>query len=112
MEQKKVITRIWHGKTMPKYADLYLKYIRDTGIAGYLDTPGILSAKILRKMENDACHFWTITEWENIDSIKKFAGEDYEKAKYYPEDTEFLLEKEEKVIHCETFIYSKVKEMS
>ncbi len=107
MEQKQVITRIWHGKTQVRYADLYLKYVRDTGIAGYLSTPGIISAKILRRVENDICHFWTITEWENIESIKRFAGEDHEKAKYYPEDKDFLLELEEKVIHCETYIYSK-----
>jgi hypothetical protein len=38
-----------------------------------------------------------------MDSVRKFAGEDYEKAKYYPRDKEYLLEFEEKVIHCETF---------
>lgn len=69
----------------------------------YLETAGIISAKILRRVENDICHFWTVTEWQDIESIKKFAGEDYEKARYYPEDKKYLLEFEEHVIHCETF---------
>jgi len=30
-----------------------------------------------------------ITFWENLEAIKNFAGEDYEKAKYYPEDKDF-----------------------
>lgn len=97
------ITRIWHGKTSAVHSDKYLEYIRETGIVDYLSTPGILSVKILRRIENDICHFWTVTEWKDVESIIKFAGEDYEKAKYYPGDREFLLEFEEKVIHCETF---------
>jgi len=44
-----------------------------------------------------------VTEWTNIEAIKRFAGEDYEKAKYYPEDSGILLEFEEKVIHYETY---------
>ncbi len=36
-------------------------------------------------------------------SIINFAGEDYEKARYYPEDKEYLLEFEEAVNHYETF---------
>jgi hypothetical protein len=37
-------------------------------------------------------------------SIKSFAGEDYEKAVYYPGDNGILLEFEEKVNHHETII--------
>jgi hypothetical protein len=34
-------------------------------------------------------------------SIKAFAGDDVETAKYYPEDRDFLLEFEPKVVHYE-----------
>lgn len=40
---------------------------------------------------------------DSYESIKKFAGEDYEKAEYYPEDEKYLLEFEPNMIHCETF---------
>ncbi|MEJ7679765.1 MAG: hypothetical protein WKG06_18300 [Segetibacter sp.] len=40
-----------------------------------------------------------------MESIKKFAGNDYEKARYYPEDEKYLLEFEENVTHWETFEY-------
>ena len=36
-----------------------------------------------------------------MDSIRAFAGEDAETAKYYPEDKDFLLEFESKVVHYE-----------
>ena len=64
-----------------------------------------LSAKILRRIENEVCHFLTITEWDSYESIKLFAGEDFEKAKYYKDDKKYLLEFEENVIHYETFDY-------
>lgn len=98
-----MITRIWHGRTKIEDADTYLDYIRKTGFAEYSSTPGNISARILRKTEGGICHFYTITEWDSIDSIRKFAGDDFEKAKYYEEDKKFLLEFEEKVNHYETF---------
>jgi hypothetical protein len=103
MKNASIITRIWHGRTRVEHADKYLEYLRNTGLTDYLKTPGIISAKILRRKAVEVCHFWTVTEWPDIESIKKFAGNDFEKARYYPEDEQFLLEFEETVIHCETF---------
>jgi hypothetical protein len=34
----------------------------------------------------------TMTFWDGIDSIRAFAGDAVETAKYYPEDADFLLE--------------------
>lgn len=101
----KKITRIWHGVTRAKDADRYLKYVEDTGMKEYRMIKGNLSAKLLRRIEGDACHFLTVTEWDSYDSIKKFAGEDYEKAKYYPGDKDFLLSFEDRVVHYETYEY-------
>ena len=99
----KIITRIWHGITKKEHADEYLQYVKETGLSDYRSVEGNLSAKILRKIEGDICHFITITEWDSLESIVAFAGEDYEKARYYPEDEKYLLKFEEKVTHYETF---------
>ncbi|MDQ1096409.1 MULTISPECIES: hypothetical protein [Chryseobacterium] len=101
----KKITRIWHGIVHIEKADEYLRYVEETGIVQYKNTSGNLSTKILRKRDQEICHFLTVTEWDSYESIKKFAGDDYEKAKYYPEDKNFLLEFEENVSHYETFEY-------
>lgn len=100
-----MITRIWHGRTKAEHADIYLEYVKSTGIMDYKKTAGNLSVKILRRTEDQITHIWTVTEWTDLESIKKFAGENYEKARYYPEDSKYLLEFEEKVIHCETFVF-------
>jgi heme-degrading monooxygenase HmoA len=101
-----IITRIWHGKIKSKDAETYLQYVIDTGVKEYLYTPGNLGVQILKRNEGEITHIWTVTRWDSIESIKKFAGEDYEKAKYYPEDKKYLIEFEPNVIHCETFEFS------
>lgn len=98
-----MITRIWHGRTKAEDADRYLAYIQQTGLKDYAAILGNISAKILRKKEDDICHFYTVTEWTDMKSIEQFAGKDVEKARYYEEDKKYLLEFEEKVNHYETF---------
>jgi hypothetical protein len=46
-----------------------------------------------------------ITYWNNWEALRQFAGEDVEKAKYFPEDNDFLLEFEENVQHFEVFAH-------
>jgi len=86
-----------------EHADDYLEYVIKSGIGGYKKTPGNLGVEILRRIDGDRCHFWTVTKWDNYESIKRFAGEDYERARYYLENKKYLLELEPNVIHCETF---------
>ena len=49
-------------------------------------------------------HFLLLTLWESEDAIKRFAGSNIEKAKYYPEDELFLLELEPTVTHYEVVV--------
>jgi heme-degrading monooxygenase HmoA len=63
--------------------------------------PGNISVHILERQEGEITHFITLTFWESLDSIRGFAGDDLEKAKYYPEDKDFLMEFEPRVVHYE-----------
>jgi len=60
----------------------------------YRSVVGLEKLFFTRRNEGDVSHFLLITVWDSIDSVKKFAGENPEIAKYYPEDDEYLLEKE------------------
>jgi hypothetical protein len=44
-----------------------------------------------------------LTFWDDVDAVKRFAGEDYETAKYYDFDRSFLIEMEPKVLHYAAF---------
>ncbi len=96
-----MIARIWHGITPVAKADEYVEFLNKTGVKDYRATEGNLAAYVLRRIEGEQAHFLTLTFWDSVESIKKFAGEDYEKARYYPEDKDFLLEFEENVAHYE-----------
>jgi heme-degrading monooxygenase HmoA len=69
----------------------------------YRATPGNLAAFILRRAEGDVAHFTTLTHWESRQAIEAFAGKDIARAKYYAEDSGFLLEFEPTVQHHELY---------
>ena len=100
-----MITRIWHGKTTVAKADAYMKeYFLQTGLADYQGTEGNLGVLVLRKDENGQADFLMLTLWQSEDAIKKFAGEDINSARYYPEDQKYFAELEPNVVHYEVLI--------
>jgi heme-degrading monooxygenase HmoA len=75
----------------------------EVAVNDYRSVKGFLGLQFLHRIEKNEAHFTLITFWPSIDVIKKFAGEEYDRAKYYPEDADFLLEFEERVVHHEVF---------
>jgi hypothetical protein len=53
----------------------------------------------MRRDEDAVSHFLTVTHWDSESSIRAFAGNEALKAKYYPEDVDYLLEFEPLVEH-------------
>lgn len=98
-----MIARIWHGVTPATKADEYLDYLQATGIPDYRATAGNRGVYVLRRVEDDRAHFVLISLWDSLDAIRRFAGDNVEEARYYPEDRAFLLELEPKVTHYEVF---------
>ena len=64
---------------------------------------GNLGAQVWQKPEGDITHIWTLSWWEDFESIKAFAGEDMEKVKYDEEDKDYWPEFEPSVVHCEAY---------
>ena len=98
-----MIARIWNGRTKAADLETYTKLMNEIAIPDYKKTPGFIKLSFLSALKNDIAHFKLITYWENLEVIKNFAGADYEIAKYYPVDEQYLLEFEEKVSHFEVF---------
>ncbi len=94
-----MICRIWHGRTPRSKADAYARFLADRAVSDYRSVPGNLNVAVLRRDDGEVAHFLTVTYWESEDAIRAFAGSDLLKAKYYPEDSEFLLEFEPLVQH-------------
>jgi heme-degrading monooxygenase HmoA len=103
-----MISRTWHGRVPAERADAYHGYLLRTGLADYRATPGNIAVLVEQWVEGDTAHFLITTVWESLDAVKRFAGEDYEAARYYPEDDDFLLERELKVRHAEVRYFAHV----
>ncbi len=101
-----MVVRMWHGMVPAGKARAYREFLNERAIPDYQSVPGNISVHILERQEGDVTHFITMTFWENVNAIRAFAGENIEQAKYYPEDKDFLIEFEPKVIHFEVVGHS------
>jgi heme-degrading monooxygenase HmoA len=98
-----VIVRLWHGRVAISQAGDYADFMKARAAPDYGAVDGLQKLLFLRRTEGDVVHFLLITFWDSMESVRKFAGEHPEKAKYYPEDDDYLLEKEETVVMYEVF---------
>ena len=98
---------MWHGKVSKNKSKDYHRYLLKTGLKDYEKVDGNKAVFLLKKDEGSITHFYTWSFWDDIEAIKKFAGEDYQKAKYYPRDGKFLLELESLVSHFDVMEVSE-----
>jgi heme-degrading monooxygenase HmoA len=96
-----MIARIWHGVVEMGKAEKFLDHLKHTGLTDYKATEGNRGVYVLRRVEGNRAHFLLITFWDSIEAIRRFAGEDAERARYYPAGEEYLLEKEQCATHYE-----------
>jgi heme-degrading monooxygenase HmoA len=94
-----MIVRMWRGRTRAERADEYFEYLKRTGVREYEATRGHRGVRVLRRVERGEAEFLVLSLWDSLDAIRRFAGEEFEKPVYYPEDEKFLLELEPRVSH-------------
>jgi heme-degrading monooxygenase HmoA len=92
---------MWHGRVPSEKAAAYRAFLNERAVSDYRSVPGNLAVHILECRDSEITHFITLTFWESREAIRHFAGEDIEVAKYYPEDRDYLLEFEPRVMHYE-----------
>jgi heme-degrading monooxygenase HmoA len=96
-----MIVRMWHGRVPTTKASAYREFLNLRAIPDYRSVPGNLGVQILERPDGEVTHFITLTHWASLEAIRAFAGAEIERAKYYPEDHDFLLEFELTVVHYE-----------
>ena len=94
-----MIARRWHGRVPISKAEEYLRLMDEVGLSDYRSTEGNRGAWCLHRREGDIVHVEMLTLWDDLEAIRRFAGDDLLKAKYYNFDPDFLLELEPEVTH-------------
>jgi heme-degrading monooxygenase HmoA len=93
---------MWRGWVDNDRADAYVDYITRTGLAEYRRTSGNLGAEMwTRDLGDGRSEVTTLSWWESLDDIRGFAGDDIDQAVFYPEDDEYLIDRETTVTHHE-----------
>jgi len=100
-ERENRILRTWRGWTTAADARRYVDYIAQTGYPGLRETPGNLAVLGLLRIRGDRAEHVVMSLWESEEAIRRFAGEDIGRAVFYPDDDNYLVEKEEHVDHFE-----------
>ncbi len=96
-----MVMREWRGRVPAEKAAEYLEFLKTSGFRDYAATPGNLAVYGFQRTQDAVTEIVLVTLWDSVEAIKRFAGEDYERAHYYPEDKDFLLEFEPFVRHYE-----------
>jgi heme-degrading monooxygenase HmoA len=96
-----MMARIWRGWTSTKDAAAYAAYVQQTGIAAYRRTPGNHGAWILQRAVGDRTEIVTLSFWDSMEAVARFAGDDVSKAVFYPEDDSYLVDRDLSVTHYE-----------
>jgi len=101
LNPKRLIARIWRGRTLTAKADEYEKYLNAAGVSELLKIPGNHGVEILRRADGPQTEFVVISYWESIAAIRKFAGADWQQPHVTARDREFLVNGESAVAHYE-----------
>jgi heme-degrading monooxygenase HmoA len=89
-ELRPTIARIWRGRTRREVADEYEAYNHETGIKPLMEKA--LGVQNLREDRETETEFITISYWESIEAMSRFAGDDPTRIHHLPRDAEFLIE--------------------
>jgi heme-degrading monooxygenase HmoA len=75
-----VIARVWRGWTRVQTADRYDQHYRSEVLSTLRQVRGFRGARLLRRDVDDETEFVSVTLFDDFDSIRAFAGDDYEVA--------------------------------
>jgi hypothetical protein len=89
------IARIWRGRTTRARADEYAAYLHEHGIKPLADKA--LGVQMLREDRAGESEFVTISYWESVEAMSRFAGKDPRRIHHLERDAEFLIELPESV---------------
>ena len=84
------IARIWRGRTTAASADEYARYLYEHGIKPLEEKA--LGVQMLREDRADESEFVTISYWESVEAMSRFAGADPRRIHHLERDAEFLIE--------------------
>jgi len=103
MEDLPMISRVWHGWTIPRNADAYEALLRHEVFVGIRGRriAGYRGIHLLRRDVGVEVEFVTFMWFDSLDAVRAFAGEDYEAAVVPPKARQLLSHFDARSAHYE-----------
>lgn len=96
-----MVLRTWRGRTRLEDRDRYFSYLQETGVKECKATPGNQGVILAWREREGQAEFFFLSLWESMKAVERFAGSSPKMAVFYPEDEEFLVDKDLHVDHYE-----------
>lgn len=90
MAKTPTIARIWRGRVKAERADEYAAYLYEEGIKP-LEAKALAVMQLREDREGES-EFVTISFWEDVEAMSRFAGSDPRRIHHLKRDPEFLIE--------------------
>ena len=100
-----MIARVWRGATRAEDADAYAAYVEESGTGPARALPGARGSLVLRRLVGDRAEFETVILFDSLDDVRAFAGDDLERAVFFPEDDRYLVDRDLHVTHHEVDVH-------
>jgi heme-degrading monooxygenase HmoA len=98
-----MVCRLWRGWTSPQNADAYESIVRGRVIPGIeaMGIHGFRHIDLLRRSSEQEVEFVTLMWFDDLDAVKRFTGEDYERSHVPSEARGVLARFDERAAHYE-----------
>jgi hypothetical protein len=90
MPSRPAIARIWRGRTPRARADEYAAYLYEAGVSKLQEKA--MAVMQLREDRESETEFVTISFWESVEAMSRYAGADPRRIHHLPRDAEFRIE--------------------
>jgi heme-degrading monooxygenase HmoA len=96
-----MILRMWKASAPVERAEEYVRHVTEKVFPSLSRIEGHCGAYLLRRQVDDGIQFMVLTLWENMESIRRFAGRDTDRAVVEPEARSALKDFDTTVSHFE-----------
>jgi heme-degrading monooxygenase HmoA len=99
-----MIARFWTAKIAQAHAHIYADHLKSQVLTTLRKVDGYIGTKLLERDTSDGVEIVVITLWQSLDSIRKFAGSDLEKAVVSEDVVSLFLQYDRRVRHYKVVV--------
>jgi heme-degrading monooxygenase HmoA len=100
-ENKFMVSRHWTGTAKKERAEEYILHFQNDTFKQLETIAGFVSAQILKREVKEGIEFLVITNWQSIDAIRQFAGDQTDTAVVPQLVQDIMTRYDQKVRHYE-----------